>query len=212
MYLFSRTARLAPGHLRESMAWSLDITEKVNQISELEVRLWTTAFSPGVSTLVWTSRTDDLAVLEATDAKLMADDIYCSLVDAGAKYASTDAVDDSIVQLVLADPDQAAIRPSYANVVRSALTDGSYVRGVEVGVEIAQRAKKIMGSPVSFGVAQSGTYGGLLWVTQFESVEQLQRAQETLNNDTSFAKFVDTEAKGLYQSEVTTQTSYRRLA
>jgi hypothetical protein len=72
MYLFTRSARLGPGNLQDQLAWSFNITEKVNQISELDVGLWTTVFSPGLGTLVWTANCDDLAILEAPDDKLMA--------------------------------------------------------------------------------------------------------------------------------------------
>jgi hypothetical protein len=212
MYMFSRTARLGPGNIRDQLAWSVDITEKVNQISELEVSCWSTVFSPGLNTLVWTATVEELAVLEATDAKLIADNGYIALMDVGQKFASGDAIDDRIVQLVLADTDAANTRPSYANVVVSALADGAFVRGVEVGVEIAQRAKKITGAPVSFGVASTGVYGGVMWASTFDSVDQLQKADQALAADTSLAKFLDKDAKGLFQESQTTQTAYRRLA
>ncbi|MEY2590251.1 MAG: hypothetical protein QOJ67_2235, partial [Acidimicrobiaceae bacterium] len=46
MYLFSRSTRLGPSNQREAMEWSVNVTQKVNQISELDVSLWTTVFSP----------------------------------------------------------------------------------------------------------------------------------------------------------------------
>src|SRR4051794_4266605 len=73
MYLFSRTARLVPGSQVASIAWALNVTEKVNQIAEIDVSLWTRVFSPGVGMISWTALVDDLSLLEATDAKLMAD-------------------------------------------------------------------------------------------------------------------------------------------
>ena len=211
MYLFSRSARLGPGNLREAMAWSVDMTEKVNQVSELDVSLWSTAFSPGLGTLVWTARVDDLAVLEATDAKLIADDGYHSLVEKGVKFASGDAIDDALIQLVHADPDAATSAPQYASVVRSVLTPGSSTRGIEFGIEIAQRAKKITGRPISFGVAATGPYGGVDWISLYDSVEQLQKAQEATTADADFTKFVDSEAGKLYLSGVTVQTVYRKI-
>jgi hypothetical protein len=63
MYISTRSARLAPGNLRDSMAWALSVTEKVNQISEVQVHLWTTVNSPGVGTLSWAATVEDLEVL-----------------------------------------------------------------------------------------------------------------------------------------------------
>lgn len=211
MYLFARSARLGPGHLRESVEWSLKITEKVNQISELEVSLWTTVFSPGVGTLVWTAATEDLAVLEATTDKLAVDDGYISLVDEGAKFASGDPIDDALVQLVLADVDAANSTPNYASVVRSAMAPGKTVRGIELGVDIAQRAKKITGRPTSFGVVSTGPYGGVEWISLYDSVDELQKADAAIAADASFAQYVDKEASTAYNAGVTTQTIYRRI-
>jgi hypothetical protein len=193
------------------MEWSINITEKVNQISELDVGLWTTAFSPGVGTLVWTASVEDLAVLEATTDKLAADEGYISLVEQGAKFASGDAIDDTLVQLVHADIDAANTTPNYALVVASAMAPGKSVRGVELGVDIAQRVKKLTGRPTSFGVVSTGPYGGCEWVSLFDSIEQLQQADATISADPSFAQYVDKEASAVYNASVSVQTIYRRI-
>jgi hypothetical protein len=211
MYLFARSTRLGPGHVREAMEWSAKITEKVNQISELEVSLWTTAFSPGVGTLVWTAAVEDLAVLEATTDKLTVDDGYIALVEQGAKFASGDPIDDALVQLVLADEDAANSTPSYASVVASAMAPGKSVRGVELGVDIAQRVKKITGRPTSFGVVSTGAYGGCEWITLFDSIDELQKADAALAADPSFAQYIDKEAGAVYNASVSLQTIYRRI-
>jgi hypothetical protein len=211
MYLFARSARLGPGNLRDSMAWSVNITEKVNQISELEVGLWTTVFSPGLGTLVWTAAVEHLSVLEATDAKLAADDAYIALVEEGAKYSSGDAIDDALLQLVHADEDAANSQPLYASVVASALSPGNSTRGIELGVEIAQRVKKITGRPTSFGVASTGAYGAVEWISLYDSADELQKAEADIAADPSFAQFLDKEASTAYNAGVTVQNIYRRI-
>jgi hypothetical protein len=212
MYLFARSARLGAGDLREQLAWAVGMTEKVNQISELEVSLWSTVFSPGLGTLAWTCVAEDLNQLEAVDGKLMADEGYHDLVAAGAKYASGEAVNDGVIQLILADEDAAAINAQYASVVQAVLAPGAATRGIEVGVEIAQRAKKITGGPTSFGAALTGPYGGVEWISIFETVDQLQKANEALAADASFAAYLDKEAGSLYLATATVQTIYRKLA
>jgi len=212
MYLFSRAARLGPGNLQDQMAWSLQITEKVNQVTELDVSLWTTVFSPKLGTLVWTAAVEDLSVLEASDAKLFADSGYLALVDDGAKFSSGEPIDDALLNVVAPDPDAANIQLQYASVVTSAIAPGKNVRGIELGVEIAQRVKKITGNPTSFAVATTGQYGGVEWISVFESIEQLQAADAALAVDEEFAKYIDKEASEAYVSTVTTQNLYRRIA
>jgi hypothetical protein len=211
MYLFTRSTRLGTGNLREQMAWSQSMTEKVNQISELEFTLWTTVFSPAVGTLVWTTRVEDLASLEATQDKLMVDDGYHALVEAGSKFSSGEALNDELLQLVHADPDAANAARQYVSVVRAVLAPGRSARGIELGVEIAQRAKKITGRPTSFGVGATGIYGGVEWISLYESVEQVQKAQEAIAADTSFAQLIDKEASQAYLHGVATQTVYRKI-
>jgi len=211
MYLFTRSARLGPGNLGDSMAWSIKITEKVNQISELDVSLWSTVFSPKTGTLAWTATVEDLAALEASDAKLMADTGYHSLVDDGAKFMSGDAIDDNLLRLIHADQDGASAQPQYASVVQAVLAPGSSVRGIELGVEIAQRAKKVTGRPTSFAAAETGMYGGVEWIAVYDSVEQLEKAGDALAADTTFGQFLDKEASKVYLSGVSTQTVYRRI-
>ena len=109
MYLFSRTVRLGAGNPEKQLAWALKITEKVNQISETPVDLWSSVFSPNAQTLVWTATVDDLLTLETVESKLISDSGYVSLVEEGAAHASGDPVDDGLLQFVFADPATAEL-------------------------------------------------------------------------------------------------------
>ena len=210
-YLFTRRSRLAPGNLLDSMAWAVKVTEKVNAISEVPVSLWSTVFSPGLGTLSWTTLVQDLNQLEALEAKLMADSGYLSLVEDGARYTSDEGIDDSVVNLVHSDPDAASGDRQYATVVQTVLAPGSSARGIELGVEIAQRAKKITGRPTSFGVSVTGVYGQVGWIALYDSVDQVQAASEALAADASFGQMLDKEVPTAYLPGVATQWVSRRV-
>jgi hypothetical protein len=210
MYLFSRSARLAAGHTREAAAWAVGVTERVNQITELNVSLWTPAFSPGVGRLIWSAHVEDLAELENAEAKLMVDDGYVAEVDRGAAFASTEGVDDELAQYVHLAFDK-DLQPEYASIVRSALAPGSIEAGMGIGLEIAERATKISGVPTSFALCTTGTYGGVLWLSAYRSINDLQRAEQSVNGDPSFVQFIDKVASGVYRAEATTQSVVRRL-
>lgn len=209
-YLFTRRARLAPGNYMDAVAWSTKITEKVNEISEVPVSLWSTVFSPKLGSLSWTTVVDDLSQLETLDAKLLADGGYVALVEEGARFTSDDGIDDAVVQLVHADPDAGA-SAQYANVVQAVITPGSFVRAVEVGVQIAQEAKKITGRPTSFGASLTGTYGEVGWIVLYDSVDQLQASAEALNSNVEFARLLDKEASKAYLAGASSQTAWRRV-
>ena len=130
MYLFTRAARLASGHLVESMDWSARMTEKVNALSEVEVSLWTTVFSPGLLTLSWTAVVENLSQMTTLNDKTLADSGYVELADEGAKYSSGEAIDDSLVRFVHADPDGASTTTQFASVVQAVLAPGHAVTGI----------------------------------------------------------------------------------
>lgn len=209
-YLFTRRARLAPGNLLDSMAWSAKITEKVNAISEVPVSLWSTVFSPKLGTLSWTAVVEDLSQLETLDAKLLADGSYVSLAEEGARFISDDGLDDAIVNLIHADPDAAA-GGQYATVVQAVVAPGNVVNGTLLGVEIAQQAKKITGRPTSFGASQTGVYGEVGWIVLYDSVDQVQAAGQALSGDADFAQLLDSKANTAYIAGLSTQTVWRRV-
>ncbi len=212
MYLFSRTARLGEGNPQTQLDWALRITEKVNQISEIPVQLWTTVFSPSSGRLVWTATVENLIELETIENKLLADSGYTALVEEGGAHASGDPIDDNLLQFIHADPKSAEIDAQYATTVQATMAPGGLVRGIELGVETALRAAEITGCPTSFCVAATGVYGSVEWVTVYASVEELQHGQEALAADTSFSEKVDKELSKVYLPGVAVQTAFRKIA
>jgi hypothetical protein len=211
MYLFSRTARLRPGDTRESMAWALGITEKVNQITSLNIGLWTTVLSRGVGTLSWSTVVENLTQLEDAEAKLMVDDGYLDLLDQGAQYSSGEAIDDAVGQIVAGDLDPSR-QPTHAAVVQAELAPGGFAKGIEAGIEIADRATKLSGLPTVFMIASTGTYGGVAWLTTASSLEALERGEQATNGDPDFIRYIVEVASKVYQAQGTTQTLFRRIA
>jgi hypothetical protein len=210
MYMFARAARLGPGSAHEEQAWATAMTEKVNQISETKVSLWTTFASPGVNTLFWTTFIEDLATLEATNDKLLTDSGYHMLLEQGARYASPDAIDDTLMQVLHADGIDPAREPAYVAEVAAVVVPGSGTKGVELGVEIAKRATVITGAPTTFSIGVTGAYGQVAWHTGFESITELQRGQTALLLDPTFMQYLDSSIAGVYQPGAT-QSIFRRL-
>jgi hypothetical protein len=211
MYMFTRTARLRPGGLLDSMAWSVKMTEKVNEVTELAASLWTPVFSPALGSLTWVAMVEELASLEGGEAKLMADPAYLALVEEGAQYLADSGVDDSLWQVLYADPEAASTLPQYVNLVGAVLVPGKFARGVEVGVEIAQRATQTTGRATGFSLAETGPYGAVTWSAGADSIEQLQAARQALTSSSEFVEYLDKEAATVYLPGAT-QAIYRKVA
>ena len=211
MYLFSRRARLAPGNTRAAMAWATDITEKASQVGGLPLSLYAQVFSPMVGTIVWSTFAPDLAALEAATDKLNADDGFISASDAGAKFVLADE-DDALLQVVYGEPDPN--RPvEYVSTVQSVCATGGLTKGIELGVEIAQRVEKAAGLPTMFVTGTTGVYGSVGWITGYADIKELEATQQKLAADTKFAEFVDKSVRGVYSEEqmATNQLVYRRI-
>jgi len=212
MYLFNRQIRFGPGNTRDQMEWALGQTEKVNQITGLQVSLYMEVYSQKVGAVGWSTFVPDLAALEAAGDKLQADDAFVSATDKGTEMTVGGAT-DSLAQVIYGEPDPTR-QIEYVTVVRAVCSTGNVARGMESGIELAQRAEKIMGTPSLFLADVTGNYGGVAWASGYENVQAMEAAQQALAGDESWAKFVDKATAGVYAEEpsLTTQTIYRRLA
>jgi len=187
------------------------VTEKANKISGLNVSLFAQTFSPEIGTLVWSAFVPDLATLEAGNDKLLVDEAYVSLVDQGAKFALGGA-DDSLLQVVHGEVDPNR-QIEYVTTVQTVCANGSVARGIELGVEIAQRAEKATGLPGLFTTGVTGPYGAVGWITGYADIKEMERVQQALAADTKFGEFVDKNVRGVYveSPSETQQLIYRRL-
>ena len=211
MYLFSRQARLAPGNTHDAMTWAANITEKVKQITSLDVSLFTKTFSTEVGTLAWTAFVPDLATLETANDKLLADTAYVTMVDAGAKFGTTGA-DDMLAQIISEAPDDDR-QVEYATVVSTTCANGKVAKGMELALTIAERAQDVMGVPVMVSAAVTGPYGAVAWLSGYTDVQALERAQQALNADAKFMEFIDKNVAGVYADDpiASQQTIWRRV-
>ncbi len=193
------------------MTWATGITESVNKITGLNVSLFAQTWSPDLGTLVWSAFVPDLATLEAANDKLLVDDAYVSMVDAGAKF-SGGGPDDALLQVVHGEVDPNR-QVEYVTAVQTVCANGSVARGIELGVEIAQRAEKSTGLPGLFTTAATGPYGSVGWFTGYANVGELEHAQQALAADTKFAQFIDKSVPGVYAEDplASQQLIYRRI-
>ena len=199
MYLYSMSARPGPVNPVKVMDWALRMTEKVNQIGEAPVALWTPVMSGASGTLAWTAVVPDLAMVLDTQAKLIADSGYLALVDEATELLSpTETPVEGVMQLVHGDSDAAKVDANFAMTVMATLAPGAMRSGVQLGVDIAQRVKRLTGLPTSFAIGVTGPYGAVMWVSLAETIEQLQAGNDAMNADEDFARLLDEQAADAY--------------
>ena len=211
MYLFSRQARLAAGQIRDGIGWAVGQCERAARISGLPVSLYSHVFSPQLGSLSWTAFVPDLATLETANEKLMLEEEYLAAVDQGAQYIES-SVDDMLFRVIHGEPDPER-DVQYVSAVTAVCASGKLARGIELGARIAQRAEEISGVPTMFLSNATGPYGGVAWLTGFESVRALEAGEDALMADPSWLELIDREASGAYAEEptLTMQTVHRRM-
>jgi hypothetical protein len=208
MYLYTRRVQLALGHQQDGMEWAVDICAKVNQITSLDVGLWTTMLSPGVGQLAFGCAVETLRDIEDAEAKLLADPMYLDAVQRGASLI-TGPVDDETAQYLVGD-GALPFNPTHIAVVRSALANGRFADGVTAGIEIAEKAKELSGLPTAFLLSTTGTYGGVGWITSAASLADLEKAEQSINANPDFVTMVDRHSTN-YLPATTTQAIWRRI-
>jgi len=208
MYLFTRQAQLGNAQQTKALEWAVGITEKVNQITSMNVGLWSPILSPGVGVLSWGCGAESVGDLEDADAKLLADPMYVDAVEQGAAFI-TGTVNDRLAQYIenpTADP-----KATHVTVVEAQLRGGALKHGIEIGVEIAQKATKIGGAPTAFLLGSTGAYGGCAWITSATSIRELETAEQKVNGDSKFIALLDKEAPECFVDGTATQSIWRRI-
>jgi hypothetical protein len=210
MYLFTRRTRLARGDGAAGVAWALSVTEKVKEVTGHEVQLWSTVYSLGFGTISWTAWFEDLASLEAVGDKLNADPGMAKLGNAGNEFTDG-SLDDGLLQPIYGDP-AAGGDAQYVGGAVAVCAAGNIERAMGLGVEIAQKSEAITGLPTLFVRSVTGPYGGVGWLTGYENITAMEKAEDAISADPSFLKLIDSTKGCFVEDATTTQASiYRRL-
>jgi hypothetical protein len=211
MYLFVRRARLAGGQTRASMMWAEEITERVNQVTDLGFTMHAQVFSADVGELAWAAAVPDLATLEKGVEKLQVDDFYIAEQDRGHSFMLGPPSD--VLQSVVHGEMAEMPIGSYTTAVTSACAAGRMAEAVGAAVAVADRVKELTGTMPTVSMATTGPYGGITWSTAFPGMASMEAANAAMAEDPDWIPFVDATTAGLFTPDpmATVQAMYRRL-
>jgi hypothetical protein len=189
MYIFSRWGRVAAASPRQSIAAAIEVAGLVKSITDVDVSVFTTVASPDVGRISWSAMFESLAAMEAAFAKLNESQDYNDWADAHS-HLFDGLPEDRMLQVI-----HGAVDPSQTVNVVSSVTGvcatGQLAAGLAAGVELAETAAKITGHGVLFGLAATGDYGRVAWLSGAESMADLDQAEAALNADPSWLPLVD---------------------
>lgn len=201
MYLFTRSARL---NSFDGTEWALNIRSHASEVLGNDVQLWATVFSPGSGLLSWTSWWDSLGSLESAMAGLVTNAKYLELATQGRDFIEG-GVDDLLSQTVFGEPigDASAM---YVGVVQAVAANGKIGDAMAAGVGIAQKAAEVGGAPTMFVRGITGAYGGVGWITGYESLAAMDTAQSKLAADPSWLSTIDSSGGCFNADPASTQS------
>ncbi len=212
MYLFVRRGRMAGGQTRAAMMWATEITQRVNEVTDVGCTLHTQVFSSEAGELAWAAAVPDLGTLEAVFDKLLVDDFYVAEQDRATAFMVGPPTD--IVQQVVHGELTPAELGSYTTTISTLCLAGHLEQGLGNAVELADRATELTGAPTMVGMGITGPYGSITWMSSHPGIDSVDAAQQALLADPGWASFVDARVGGVYTDVpmASMQAVYRRVA
>ncbi len=188
MYLFSRTRRADPAHIRGAGAWASEVARHVTSETGRDVEVWTTMMSPGIGQIAWTTQVEHLVELENAQDKLAVSLVYTDLIERGAMFF-TGSVHDAVWSPIHgAGDDQSR---EYVEMTTAVPRHGSIGTAMELGVEAAIEVTRLTGHDTTFASALNGQFGMVAWFSGFDSIDQYERATAKLSGDSDWLQVVD---------------------
>lgn len=211
MIIFQRMVTF-DGPVQEVTPWAMEITERVNHTTDLDVSLWQGLFGGPLGTFAWSTLVDNLTALEASFDALGADAAFLDLQAKASDWVSTPG-EDRLLRMVhqtggeYRRPDVGA----YAEVTSAVPADGKYGQVGVWAVEIADLHAQVTDSSVLFCTSAYGDFGAVAWLGLYESAAALDNGADAISKDTDYIAAIDAGA-GLFVEGSATRTLGRRIA
>lgn len=211
MLIFQRMVTLQ-GPPEEAGVWAVEMTQLVNDRTDLEVSLWQGLFGVPLGSFAWTTRLPSLTALEAANDTLMGDQEYLAKVAEAGDWITAPGEDALVRVAHIAGGDY--VRPevgTYAETTLATPAPGRMGKAMGWGVEITDLVSNATHASALFGSNGFGEFGQLAWIGLFESAAAFDSAEEILAKDESYVQSIDS-AGDLFQPGSARRSLARRIA
>jgi hypothetical protein len=208
MHLFTRQGRFAPDQVEEGLVYAAALAQYVNQKTGLEVIPWTALYGAPVGTVSWSARVESQAAMGAAGAKLQADTGYRERVSANA-HRFEGPVDDALGQ-ILAFSGERPAAPQLATITIAECAGGRLADATAWGVDIMQYSAKVTGAAASVGRGIYGSFGTLVWIALYESLDEVDAADAATSTDPGYLERLD-QAGDFFRPGSATQRLIQRI-
>ena len=214
MYLFTRRGRLNGHRTRQAMDHLLSMVDYTQQLTGVPIGVWTEVYGDEVGRMEFASFVPDLTALETAMDKIAVDDHWQELAEKALEYTTAEGLHDHLATVVHPEPlPGGGGSANYTLTIDSACLPGQLMRGMALGVEVAQRAEALTGRPVLFLADETNRYAGVHWIFQYHDAAEMEALGERLLTDMGFMQLVDGQAASVYDPDprLTHRSLHRRV-
>jgi len=209
MDLFSRTLTLA-GPVNEVMAYATGMRQLVSDKTGADIALWSVLFGAPVGTVSYATRVDGLSGLAAMTSSFVDDAEYHAKAAEGQDLSVAPA-QDQLLRLIHGELGEGSPPVGAVASITVATASGSFGAAAVWGVEVAQIAQSVTGSPVLFGAGIGGTMGQFAWVGVNADFAAADEANDALAQSADYMAKME-ESTGLFVPGETNRTISVRVA
>lgn len=162
MDLFTRSVMLN-GTEAANMAYATEMQAYVSGKLGQDIALWVAAFGAPRGSMTYSARVDGVAGVQAMNAQLTGDAEYVAKVAAAAALGGN-AAENNLLKVLHGEVGDPPPPGSVATVTTAVIGNGAYAAAVAWGIEMAQLAESVTGTPTLFGMNAYGTFGQVTWI------------------------------------------------
>lgn len=211
MIIFQRMVTLQ-GPVQEVVPWAMEITETVNDKTELDVSLWQGQFGAPLGSFAWSTLVESLTTLEAAFETLGGDAAFLDQQSRAQEWVTTPGEDTLLrmVHVTGGEYDRPGVG-AYAEITTAIPAEGKLARAGAWAVEIADLHAAVTDQSVLVCSSAYGGFGQMVWLGISESAAAIDAAAEAIAKDQDYTAKLD-EGGGLFQEGSAVRMLARRIA
>lgn len=174
MYLFQRQLRVMGG--ASAIGWAMEITHRVQEVTEMPVALWMGHVGFPNGTIAWSAPVDGMAQLTEMNDRIQADEAVSKLVVAHGREFVVDVMPDRLSIILHGEVTGAAPIGSYIGGVVANAAPGKWGAAGVWAPKIAEMYTEITGKDVVVTATTAGNMGEFSWYVRHEDGASIDAA------------------------------------
>lgn len=189
MYLFQRQLRVMGGSA--AVGWAMEITSRVQEVTEVPLSLWVGQAGTPTGTLAWSMPTEGMAHLTEMNDRLQADDDLNKLVIDHSRDFVVEVMPDRLAMIIHGEVTDQAPVGSFVGAVTSRALPGKWTEAGAFATSIADMYTGITGLPVVVAATTAGAMGEYGWFVRHADGASIDAATAATMTDERYAAELD---------------------